>query len=143
MSQIDNLANLPGLAVLILGRIVRSSPDDMPMVDYPGNPAGPLLARIATEMPSAPIETWPPVLLAFENGDPRLPIIIGFVRKKINRERRRVPKLVFEAEDEVLLQCGKSSVLLRRDGKIIIKGGDIVSRASGSNKVRGATVRLN
>jgi hypothetical protein len=140
--------DLGATAFAVVGRIVRITSEGVPVVDFPGNAAGVIEARIAAEPPGEPSGQWPPVLLVFENGDPSLPIVIGFVREKITakpapEEKRRVRKLVFDAEEEVVLQCGKSSVLLRRDGKILIKGGNIVSRASGTNKVQGGVVRLN
>ena len=47
------------------------------------------------------------------------------------------------ASDEIRLTCGKSSFVMRRDGTVIVRGVKIVSRASESNKVRGATVSIN
>jgi hypothetical protein len=137
-----------GAAAFAVGRILRVTEEGRPFVDFPGNTAGAIEARIATEPRCDPGEEWPPVLIVFENGDPSLPIIIGFVRAKITAkpargEKRRVRRLVFDAEEEVVLKCGRSSVLLRRDGKIVIKGGNIVSRASGTNKVQGSVVHLN
>ena len=137
-----------GAAAFAVGRIVRITEEGTLFVDFPGNTAGAIAARISTEPPCDPGEEWPPVLLVFENRDPLLPIVIGFVRGKITvkparEEKRRVRKLVFDAEEEVVLKCGRSSVLLRRDGKIVIKGGNIVSRASGTNKVQGGVVHLN
>ena len=52
-------------------------------------------------------------------------------------------RLDLEASDEIRLSCGKSSLVLRRDGTVIVRGVKIVSRASQSNKIRGATVSLN
>ena len=52
-------------------------------------------------------------------------------------------RLELEASDEIRLTCGKSSLLLRRDGTVIIKGVTITSRASQTNKIRGATVNIN
>jgi hypothetical protein len=54
---------------------------------------------------------------------------------------KRVIDLV--ASDEIRLTCGKSSFVMRRDGTVIVRGVNIVSRASQSNKVRGGTISLN
>jgi hypothetical protein len=48
-----------------------------------------------------------------------------------------------EAADEIRLTCGKSSLVLRRDGTVIVRGVNIVTRASQSNKVKGGTVSIN
>lgn len=51
--------------------------------------------------------------------------------------------LDLEASDEIRLTCGKSSLVLRRDGTVIVRGVTIVSRASQSNKIKGGTVSVN
>jgi hypothetical protein len=48
-----------------------------------------------------------------------------------------------EAADEIRLTCGKSSLVLRSDGTVIMRGVRIVSRASESNKIKGSTVNIN
>ncbi len=55
----------------------------------------------------------------------------------------RQRRLDLEASDEIRLTCGKSSLVLRRDGTVIVRGVTIVSRASQSNKIRGGTVSIN
>jgi hypothetical protein len=129
----------------ILGHIVRLTPEGVAVVDYPGNSAGPREAAIAVQPPPRRGGEWPPVLLAFLNGDASTPVIIGFVRRNFNipKVAQKRKKLALEAEEEIALNCGKSSILLRRDGKIVIKGREIASRASGTNKVQGGSVRLN
>jgi hypothetical protein len=52
-------------------------------------------------------------------------------------------RLDLEASDEIRLTCGKSSLVMRRDGTVIVRGVTIVSRASQANKIRGATVSVN
>jgi hypothetical protein len=48
-----------------------------------------------------------------------------------------------QASDEIRLTCGKSSLVMRRDGTVIVRGVKIVSRATESNKIRGGTVSVN
>jgi hypothetical protein len=52
-------------------------------------------------------------------------------------------RVTIEAETEVLLKCGKGSIQIRKDGKIIIKGTDLLSRSSGRQRIRGASVSVN
>jgi len=47
------------------------------------------------------------------------------------------------AEDSLELRCGKSSIVLYRDGRIVVKGTRVTSRASGENKIRGSSVSIN
>jgi hypothetical protein len=58
----------------------------------------------------------------------------------VHADKRR---LDLEATDEIRLTCGKSSLVLRRDGTVIVRGVNIVSRALQSHKIRGATVSVN
>jgi hypothetical protein len=58
----------------------------------------------------------------------------------VQADKRR---LDLEATDEIRLTCGKSSLVMRRDGTVVVRGVQIVSRASQSNKIRGATVSIN
>jgi len=72
-------------------------------------------------------------------GDVELKLPAGDARS-VHVDRRR---LDLEAADEIRLTCGKSSLVMRRDGTVIVRGVNIVSRASQSNKIRGGTISLN
>ena len=122
------------------GRIVQIDVDDNVLVDFRGNDLGPVRARVATSESLQGKDE--PVLLLFENGDRRLPVIVGILR---GGARRREPRrtLAFEAAEEITIACGKSSITLRRDGRVVIKGTELVSRASGTNKIRGSAVQIN
>ena len=52
-------------------------------------------------------------------------------------------ELDLEAAAALTLTCGKASITLHRDGKVVIRGVDVVSRASGTNRIRGGTIELN
>ena len=51
--------------------------------------------------------------------------------------------LLIEAEDEIELRCGKGSITIRKDGKIVVKGTHILSRASGPHRIKGGNVSIN
>jgi len=51
--------------------------------------------------------------------------------------------LHIKADDGLVIECGKSSIILTKDGKVQIKGVDLLSRAKGMNKIKGAGVSLN
>ena len=59
---------------------------------------------------------------------------------KVQLDKRRID---LEASEEIRLTCGKSSLVMRRDGTVIVRGVTIISRATQSNKIRGATVSVN
>ena len=98
-----------------------------------------------------------PVLLFRDNNN--VPVIVNILFDKIvpeqgkinnkaeielkngNRSTKQVINL--EASDEINLRCGKSEIVLRKNGKIIIKGIEVVNRAANKNKIRGASVLIN
>lgn len=46
-------------------------------------------------------------------------------------------------EKEVVIACGKSSITLRANGRVIIKGMQIESYSEGTNRIKGGQVRIN
>lgn len=92
------------------------------------------------------------ILLSSQEDD--LPVITAVVRSKLPASVTASPmkgmditidgrRMNFVANEQISLQCGKSSILLRRDGKVVIKGTQVVSRASGTNKLKGSSVNIN
>lgn len=52
-------------------------------------------------------------------------------------------RLEIEGKDEVVIRCGKASITLRRNGRIIIKGTYVESRSKGTNRIKGGSVQIN
>jgi hypothetical protein len=52
-------------------------------------------------------------------------------------------ELVIEAKKNLTLKCGDGSITIREDGKILIKGKDLVSHAQRLNRIRGGAVSIN
>ena len=98
-------------------------------------------------------------LLLFEQGDPQRPIIIALMENRLeslisfgeDEEVKVRPdeviidgkRVIIDAEREVVLKCGQGSIQIRNDGRIIVKGTDILSRSSGRQRIRGASVNIN
>jgi len=51
--------------------------------------------------------------------------------------------LRLKADEGLVIECGKSSIILTKEGKVQIKGKELLSRASGMNKIKGAGVNIN
>ena len=100
------------------------------------------------------------VLLIFDGNDPDKPVITDFVAPLAGQPLRVIDmgtadashpliaevdgrQVTIEAKDRITLQCGKGSITLKRDGKIVVRGTQIISRASGANKIKGASVSIN
>lgn len=92
------------------------------------------------------------VLVAFEEGNLHFPTIIGSfwrpeqfpelpqgpTEAKVDREQ-----IVIEGKKEVVLKCGKASIKLFADGRVCIRGTEVLNRASGTNRIRGGSVQIN
>jgi len=137
-------------------------------VDFDGNTAGPLSARSIVALDEATIRdalmSRQPVVLLFENNSPRLPIIVGLVPPDpgavllgtllhapaaapapVRPIETRVDgkRVVLEGDQEVVLRCGDASITLRRDGKIVVRGTYVETTATGLNRIRGGSVKIN
>lgn len=51
--------------------------------------------------------------------------------------------LIARATESLQLQCGESSIDLRADGKVVIRGDDVLVRAKGTKRIRAGTVSIN
>ena len=163
-TQLKNFDNLRSVELksFSVGHIVQINEKGRAVVDFPGNLVGPLQARSVIVAPTEfhkNMDKDTPVLLVFENQDPTLPIIIGIIHDRlfqttaseemtlpIKRPRDSIidgKRLVLDAKEEITLRCGKSSVILRKDGKVVVKGIRLISRASETNKIKGASVKIN
>ena len=54
-----------------------------------------------------------------------------------------VDRLSLSASSELELRCGDSQITLTKDGKVVIKGVDVTTRASRTCRVKGSTVNIN
>jgi hypothetical protein len=148
-----------GGADVVVGTLVALTDDGTMHVDFPGNALGPLAARAVGAATGEPLPDNPAgtaVALVFENGDRSLPLVLGLIvdrwvaggRSVVTQKDQRElvidgRSLVLNAEQELVIRCGTASIQLRRDGKIVIKGTEVVSRASGANKIKGGVVNIN
>lgn len=99
------------------------------------------------------------VLLQFLCGDVTRPIVTGIVPTieasaspaTASHEAFAAPvtleingeTLTLCARQKITLRCGKSSLVMNADGTIEIRGTELLSRASGQNAMRGASISLN
>jgi hypothetical protein len=89
----------------------------------------------------------------FEEGDPARPIIVGCIRQPGDRSLPELPgqvevdadgeRLVVTATHGLVLRCGKASITLSPEGKIVVRGTHVVTQASGLNRIRGGSVQIN
>jgi hypothetical protein len=140
---------------VVIGKLVDVTRRGEPLVDFPGNPgSGPRSAATLARL--EPAHLGREVALSFEAGDPERPVLLGIIqrpelfgtRPELDANGELVAKvdderIVIDATREIILRCGHSSITLTRDGKIRIRGRDLLSRASGGNRIKGASVQIN
>ncbi|MFO0612648.1 MAG: DUF6484 domain-containing protein [Polyangiaceae bacterium] len=94
------------------------------------------------------IRTQAEVLLVFIDDDPELPVIVGLLRRRLvpqggGAEAVRERFLALEASEGIRLRAGDASIELRPDGRVEIRGTEVVSAAESTNRILGGTVAIN
>lgn len=123
-----------------------------PLVVFPGNPEETALpARSLTDLSSAMIGSE--IALLFENADPSKPLIVGRIVDPVKRQQIKPVSeahvisdgktVKITASERLELRCGKSVIIMEKDGHLTIRGTHLVSHASASNHIRGGSVNLN
>ncbi len=93
------------------------------------------------------------VMLIFENGDPRRPVIMGLLRGPqawpVPEQPGRIEvdadgeRLIISAKEQLVLRCGKASITLTKAGKVLIQGAYVSNRSSGVIRIKGGAVQIN
>jgi len=136
------------IAGVLVGRLVELEKSRGTLVDFPGNPSTRPVAALSI-LPLGRDTVGRQVVLMFEEGDPKRPVVMGLVEDRDAGVRQPVElmldktRLVFTAEEELVLRCGKASITLTRAGKVLIRGAYILNRSSGVNRIKGGSVQIN
>jgi hypothetical protein len=162
--ELDSLLRAPSSrkpaqpAAACLGRVVSLGTTGAVNVEFPGS-GGAVAARVALPADAgqllAAVKSSQPVVLVFENGDPALPIITGFIQPPLTGTAADSPesrvieadvdgkRVRIVAQDEIVLECGNASITLRRNGRIVIRGTYVETYSEGTNRIKGGQVRIN
>ena len=136
-----------------VGHLVASLGNGRVAVRIPGI-AQPLSARIALSLTSArlqaAIESQQGAVVVFEDGLLERSIVIGLIEAGCAEPQERVvdarvdgKRVSIVGTDEIVLECGSASITLRRNGKVVIRGAYVETHSKGTNRIKGAAVRIN
>lgn len=105
------------------------------------------------------IEVGDPVIYRVPELDEEFGVVLGIIEtyqpmdEKLSRKLRKKEisqKTVLEdkvlhikAHDGMVIECGKATIILTKDGKVQVKGQELLSRALGMNRIKGAGVNIN
>lgn len=137
---------------VVVGFVTSLDATGAPLVAYACNDEDlPVVAKSTMAIDSDAIGRE--VALLFENGDVRKPVIMGLMHTASAKSmlppveelevRMDDEWLQLEAQERIVLKCGKSSITLTRAGKVIIRGTYISTISSGANRIRGGSVQIN
>jgi Domain of unknown function (DUF6484) len=162
----------PDAQAIRVGHLVASLGKGRVAVKIPGV-AQTLTARIALRLTAArlqaAIESQQGAVVVFEGRSRGHPIVIGLIESEVPEssptvavtsaepgqpEHRSEDQSAVDAvvdgkririvgSDEIVLECGKASITLRRNGKIVIRGAYVETHSEGTNRIKGAAVRIN
>ncbi|OJH37739.1 DUF6484 domain-containing protein [Cystobacter ferrugineus] len=142
-------------------------------VDFEGNRHGLLEARLVTAVDEAAlrqaIEQRQGAVLCFERGDPSWPIVLGLLQTEsktplldellqplgseaaetqepeliANGRRLSLAGLLGGATDQLEFRCGKASLILRRNGQVLLRGDNVLVDAGQMLRLRGGKTQIN
>jgi Domain of unknown function (DUF6484) len=149
---------IQGARVGVITGVVHGAPQ----VSWPGNGGGPVRARTAVRLGGeallAAAAERRGAVLVFEEGDPARPILVGLLEPEtplldeiLGAPAEKLPEIaevdgkrvVVEGRDEVVLRCGRASITLRRNGRVVIRGVQLETRARGLQRIKGGKVEIN
>ena len=135
--------DMPKFDGLVVGEFAAIGARGEYLVGFPGclsNEAVPARSLVSL----SPSDVGLAVALMFEAGDATRPIVMGVVRETapvevgVDGER-----FVVTAKREIVLRVGEASITLTKEGKILLRGAFVSSRASGVNRIQGGSVQIN
>lgn len=127
-----------GLQGVHRAEIIGFGPDGRAQVLIPALGETPLLALSLVPVTAAAVGRAAAVAMMDDQ-----PLILGLIQPPVPEVEADGEKLILEARREITLRCGKASINLTADGRVTIRGTQVLSRSDGPNRVQGASVQLN
>lgn len=140
----------PPPAAIVLGVLCGFTIQGLPRVSFAGAPAEGVPATSLVPLQAQAVGRT--VALAFAGGSLQHPIVLGCVWQPQATPAQALDPLQavvdgrrvqIEAAQEISLRCGRASLTLTADGQILLEGSYISSHATGTQRIKGAAVRIN
>lgn len=152
MNDLSLLAALDTRSGIALATVKVVADDDTIIVELDGSDAAsqPCDVLQTHEHDRLHLEPGDKVLVAGAGSLPR-GVILGRIGapRAVDKLMAELPateppdELVLEAKQSLTLRVGEGSITIREDGKILIKGKDLVSHAQRLNRIKGGAVSIN
>ena len=146
-AQLQMIATGADAARLVRGEVVDVTESGTVLVTVDGGASPPLHCDLLVTSDIAPAVLAPgDTALVWTPPAGATPVVIGRVgpSRALTPEPHEAPEtLTIEAKHSLTLRVGDGSITIREDGKILIKGKDLVSHAQRTNRIRGGAVAIN
>jgi hypothetical protein len=139
--------------LVVVGELIAiKEQGQIPLVLYPGQKGSAAVpARSIVDLHASQIGRR--VLLLFETNENADPIVIGLLREGNGLPAKEMSTQVevqadgnlvtVSARKRLVLRCGRASITLTEEGKILIQGTYVSSRSSGVHRIKGGSVQIN
>lgn len=126
-------------SILVIAKVLGVANDIVTLV-YAIEPNQYCQQAVATiGLPLDEADVGSDVCVSFLANDFHQPVILG----KLHGGSHRNGELKLESDSQITLRCGKASISLKADGTVAIRGTNVASRASHTNRIRGGNVQIN
>jgi hypothetical protein len=144
--MIDALEN--ARAGTVLRAVVSSVADDGSITVDAGQSMGTFVCdRLVTGRDSVSLAPHDAVLCFYPSTESNRGVVIGRVGPShlvpTVEDPAAPDELVLQATDRIVLRVGDGSIEIRSDGKVLIKGRDLVSHATRVNRIKGGAISIN
>ncbi|MEM6994657.1 MAG: hypothetical protein AAF721_29345 [Myxococcota bacterium] len=130
-------------AVLLRATVTRVVDDALVEVQCAGGDVLRCEVSQPVGRPAQPLRAGQRVVVAPPEAAQALGCVLGVLGHPRGVSEPPVETVRIEAGRELHLVCGRGSISIRADGKVVIRGLDVLSAASGLNRIKGAAVEVN
>ena len=131
-------------AGIVIGKLISIDSDGRVWLRLPGAESKAILAASCLCDPSGLVANQR-LAVMFVEGRADLPVVVGPILAEVDVETANaIPETIeLTASKHIVLKCGRAVLRLLGDGSAVIRGDQVVSRATRTNRIRGGNVQIN